>query len=195
MKYLMTSLQIVMTNSANPQKYVKASLFNEDDPFDNPSNLPTTCLFGEGIVRIYEQAIANAQGDVTKIPDNLKYFCNAKFVDVPLPAPMHRIYGSDFKDSKGVLHKGGDCICDKNGTPMLYNTVRVLCKETIDNETGERRWANGWDPVSRGNNYISAFFIAQSTPSTSTETAPPAQQAPVIPPAQPIQAPVQAPIV
>ena len=176
MKYLLTNLQIMQTNSTNPQRYVRAELLNEDDIFDNPSTLPTTCLFGETIVKVYETALQAAGGDANKLPDNMKYFKGAEYVDVPLPTPMYRIYGSDFVDAKGIMHKAGEYIKDKNGAPRLYTKVRVLCKKSVDNETGELRYARNWDPEKRANDYIAAFFVTPTVGGTSVEEA---QQAPV----------------
>ena len=169
MKYLLTNLQIMQTNSTNPQRYVRAELLNEDDIFDNPSSLPTTCLFGETIVKVYETALQAAGGDANKLPDNMKYFKGAEYVDVPLPTPMYRIYGSDFVDAKGIMHKAGDYITDKNGAPRLYTKVRVLCKKSVDNETGELRYARNWDPEKRANDYIAAFFVTPPVGGTSVE--------------------------
>lgn len=176
MKYLLTNLQIMQTNSTNPQRYVRAELLNEDDIFDNPSSLPTTCLFGETIVKVYQTALQAAGGDASKLPDNMKYFKGAEYVDVPLPTPMYRIYGSDFVDAKGIMHKAGDYITDKNGAPRLYTKVRVLCKKSVDNETGELRYARNWDPEKRANDYIAAFFVTPPVGGTSVEEA---QQTPV----------------
>lgn len=171
MKYLLTNLQIMQTNSTNPQRYVRAELLNEDDIFDNPSSLPTTCLFGETIVKVYETALQAAGGDASKLPDNMKYFKGAEYVDVPLPTPMYRIYGSDFVDAKGIMHKAGEYIKDKNGAPRLYTKVRVLCKKSVDNETGELRYARNWDPEKRANDYIAAFFVTPTVGGTSVEEA------------------------
>ena len=176
MKYLLTNLQIMQTNSTNPQRYVRAELLNEDDIFDNPSSLPTTCLFGETIVKVYETALQAAGGDASKLPDNMKYFKGAEYVDVPLPTPMYRIYGSDFVDAKGITHKAGEYIKDKNGAPRLYTKVRVLCKKSVDNETGELRYARNWDPEKRANDYIAAFFVTPTVSGTSVEET---QQAPI----------------
>lgn len=189
MKYLISNIEFKKATNGTP--YMRLTLMNEDDIFDGGTS---TIIFQERIVNAYRKALnidANALGTVDAnkleaLPAAYKYMTHMVFVEQQLPKPMCRIYNADFTDGKGVLHKAGTLVCDRNGNPKLYTSFRILCKEVIDNETGERSYANGWDPVTVGNNYISSFFVSPDTTNTVVPTPPtPVEPAPVQPTPQP----------
>lgn len=198
MNYLISAITFNKTNQANAQEYMKLDLVNAEDPFDDPAS---TIIFNERIINIYKTAMQQAQNNVNNLPDNLRYFMHAFNVTIDLPQPMFRRWGRKFIDNAGRSHEPNDLVCDKNNTPKLYKNFRVLCKKTLDNETGELDWAAGWDPISRGNTYISSFFVAptqaptqkdeQPTPTPPVDIAQPIGQSV----SQVVQQPVQQPIV
>lgn len=190
MKYLISKIEF--KQATNGSQYMRLTLMNEDDIFDGGTS---TIIFQERIIDAYKKALSidtNAIGTVDNaklenLPSAYRYMTHMVFVEQQLPKPMCRIYNTDFVDGKGVLHKAGSLVTDRNGNPKLYTSFRILCKEVIDNETGERSYANGWDPVTVGNNYISSFFVSPDTTNTVVPTPPaPVQPAPAA--AQPADA-------
>lgn len=174
MKYLISKFEF--KNDKNGNEYIQIELMNEDDPFACGQNPPVECIFGERMVGLYKRALQAVNNDFKQLPDAYKYFAGAKWVIVDLPTPMHRIYTSQFTDGKGVVHQPGEIITDKSGKPRIYTSIRVLCKEFVDNETGERDWAVDWDPVARANRYISSFFIAADMSNEPAQVSQPLPQ-------------------
>lgn len=187
MKYLISKIEFKKAN--NGSDYMHLTLLNEDDIFDGGT---TTVVFQERILDAYKKVLGvnpDAIGVVSdekleSLPTPYRYMTHMVFVEQQLPTPMCRIYNHDFTDGKGVLHKAGSLVTDRNGNPKLYNSFRILCKEVIDNETGERAYANGWDPVTVGNNYVSSFFVSPNTSNTTVPSAPAPTSAPTSAPVE-----------
>lgn len=156
---------------------------NVNDPFDKPSS---TIIFDKAIVDMYKDALAQAQNNIANLPEVLRYFSHAFNVTINLPKPMFRRWGRKFVDNTGRAHEPNDLVCDKLGNPKIYDKFRILCKKTLDDETGELDWAEGWDPVSRANAYISSFFV-EATQSSTQKVEPPVLNAPVDVVQQPVQ--------
>lgn len=203
MKYQIDNIEIKTVNDQpNGNKYVLMSLSDPDDLFNEPC---VVAVFTEAVVKFYEKALSEAHGVFANLPEKAKWFPHAVWVTIPLSEPMFRRWGRAFDttDKNGVVthHNADDYINDKDGNPKLYTEFRVLCKETVDKEKMEAgysakeatTWAKGWDPVSRGNSYISSFFV-RPTAGGSTEQAPAQQPAPTsAPQPQAPQAGVQQP--
>lgn len=199
MKYLIENIEFKQTKNSTaekPQLYINMELSNPDDWFDAHARV---AILDDNVVKGYRRILETtlkqpvAEGvvyDITtmNVPEKVKYFSGAVYVEFDLPQPMFRIWGSDFTDGAGVEHKAKDYICDKNGNPKLHKKVTVLCKKTYDAEQECWTWAKGWDPVGRANSMISAFFVAPTSGNTNegAQTAPPQQMPPQ-------QAPAQAP--
>lgn len=192
MNYLISAITFNKTNQTQAQEYMKLDLKNAEDPFDEPAS---TIIFNERIISLYKTEMRKAQNNVNNLPENLRHFMHAFNVTIDLPQPMFRRWGRKFIDSAGRSHEPNDLVCDKNNTPKLYKNFRVLCKKTLDNETGELDWAAGWDPISRGNTYISSFFVAPTQAPTQNNEAPIQPPVDVAQPVvQPISQVVQQPI-
>lgn len=210
MKYFIDNIAIKDTKNGQ-SKYVELSLSDPDDFFNAPCIVP---VFQDAVVKGYTRALeqaaqlsaTNGKSVMDNIPEKLKWFPHAIWVTIPLPKPMYRRWGSEFqttdpKTGAIVVHQPDDLVCDKSGHPKLYTEFRVLCKETVDKERMDAgysvkeatQWANGWDPVSRGNSYISSFFVSAESASAPATQQPPVMQPAAQPAGQPLQGVVTMP--
>ena len=172
MKYSITDFQF--KTDKNKKTYLALKVANPDDWFDQTNQ--TVCLFGEQAERYYKAV----NGDATKwesLPEQAKSFANAYFVVVPAPTPMYHLCSADFNGPKVALpgSNGLYVIADKSGLPKLYTSVRVLCKKTVDNETGELDWATGWEPETRASQMFGSLFVRaqiDTAPATVTDESP-----------------------
>lgn len=213
MKYQIDNITFEKVNGTG-NEYVRFEMSDPDDMFNAPTSVAS---FDQNVINFYKRELQKANNVIDALPEKARFFPYAVWVEVTLPEPMYRRWGREFTttDKNGIqtVHQPNDLVCDKNGNPKLYTSFLILCKQTFDKEKAEMGfpakdclgWAKGWDPVSRQNSYISAFFV-RAQQSTTADPAPqsqPAQQGqsatqqpPVQQPTQGIQQPTQqAPLV
>lgn len=172
MRYSITDFQF--KKDKNKKTYLALKVANPDDWFDQTNQ--TVCLFGEQAERYYKAL----NGDASKwesLPEAAKSFANAYFVVVPAPTPMYHLCSADFNGPKVALpgSNGLYVIADKSGLPKLYTSVRVLCKKSVDNETGELDWATGWEPETRASQMFGSLFVRaqiDTAPATVNDESP-----------------------
>lgn len=172
MRYSITDFKF--KKDKNQKTYLALKVANPDDWFDQTNQ--TVPLFGEQAERYYKAL----DGDASKwesLPEKAKWFANACFVVVPAPTPMYHLCSADFNGPKVALpgSNGLYVIADKSGLPKLYTSVRVLCKKTVDNETGELDWATGWEPETRASQMFGSLFVRaqiDTAPATVDDESP-----------------------
>lgn len=172
MRYTITDFQF--KKDKNNKTYLSLKVSNPDDWFDMTNT--TVCLFGEQAERYYK-AVGGDQTKWESLPEPAKSFANAYFVVVDAPAPMYHLCSADFNGPKVALpgSNGLYVIADKSGLPKIYTSVRVLCKKSVDNESGELDWATGWDPNTRASQMFGSLFVRaqiESAPATITDETP-----------------------
>lgn len=200
MKYLIAELEIKTAERTN-NEYISMLLMNEDDPFDSPVR---EAIFNQNLVNYYKSALTTAGNDITKLPDNIRYFHYAELMTKTFATPMFRRWGNAGKhwviDAAGnrteVEHGPNDFIKDASGQNKLYYGCTFLVKRKLDKEKQEMGypiqeclgWAKDWSPEDRLKDLIGRTFVlpseygmvAQQNPSQP----PVAPQAPVVPQGQ-----------
>lgn len=208
MKYQIDNITFEKVNGTG-NEYVRLEMSDPDDMFNAPTSVAS---FDQNVINFYKRELQKANGVIDALPGKAKFFPYAVWVEVTLPEPMYRRWGREFTttDKNGVqtVHQPDEKVCDKDGNPKLYTSFMILCKQTFDKEKAEMgfpakeclSWAKGWDPVSRQNSYISAFFVRAEKATTADPTPQPAPQpqpgapaptAGVQQPTQGVQQPVQ----
>lgn len=144
--------------------FIQATCVNPDDEWDEPVEMTT---FNERMVKIFAQYLAVAQPDGTDqfgrdkfkasalldatkpLPDKYLRFTGAKLEQYVFPGGVEYIQiGQDGKPVKNP----------KTGQYYRRRSVLVLTKTTVDNETGERGYAKGWDLESQGSSIMNTFY-------------------------------------
>lgn len=113
------------------------------------------------------------------LPEDLKYFENMFAVVVPTPGGVQYVRVSDDHKTPVRNSHGGVQIC---------TAIRVMCMAEIDNETGQRGWAQGEVPEQKAMRILSQYYepawkfpdvVQAPAPGTSAQvppmTPPPAQ--------------------
>lgn len=204
MKYNVTDIKLrkVADGKRNAGTlFVQATVVNPDDIFDEPGTMTT---FNEQVVKAYAQYLIPAQpgpndqfGRPTWLPSMLKD------ASKPIPEQLTVLTNAQFEE---FAFPCGTCVqVDETGAPrrnskgslLTRNSIMVLTKKTVDNETGEKRYARGWDPVSVGTSIMNALYAPLSqfteaepagislpqdpdTPLINSQTAPNQTAAPVV---------------
>ena len=55
--------------------------------------------------------------------------------------------------------KVGDYVKDKDGNPIIYTTLRVFCRQFVD-EDGVKQFAVGESPIEQGQRAFGAYCVA-----------------------------------
>lgn len=142
--------------------FVQATLVNPDDDWDDDATLTT---FNERLVAKFKQYIGVSQpgpvdqfGRQTWLPSQLLNAAN------PIPESLLTFTHGAIEQ---FVFPGGEMVAiNDDGTPrrnennklIMRSSIYVVTKKTVDNETGEQRYAKGWDPVSQGTSIMNAFY-------------------------------------
>lgn len=134
--------------------FLQATVVNPDDEWDEPGSLTT---FNERLVAKFSEYLVPALPgqtdqfgrqtwqpsqlkDATKpIPENLLVMTHAQFEEVQSPGGIDMVRLKDGSNEPMVN--------PKNGQFYRRNSILVLTKKVVDNETGEVRYAKGWSPA------------------------------------------------
>ena len=134
------------------QVYVHADVVNPNDLFDGPSR---QAIFTKAIVQEFQKYFAIAENGTafcnTIIPEELRVFKGGQYEQYVFPETMVML------NEDGTPRRN-----PRNGNLYRRDRITVLCKYTVDNETGERRYAHGWDPISRGTRIMNSMFAPLS---------------------------------
>lgn len=156
MKYNLEDIKLRKVAEGKPNAgslFIQATVVNPDDEYEEPGSMTT---FNERLVKKFaELLVPSLPGpmdsfgrqtwlpsqlkDATKpIPENLLVFTGGQFEQVPSPGGVPYVRLKDGSDEPATN--------PKNGQFYIVNSIMVLTKKTIDNETGDRRYAKGWSP-------------------------------------------------
>lgn len=134
--------------------FLQATVVNPDDEWDEPGSLTT---FNERLVAKFAEYLVPALPgntdqfgrqtwqksqlkDANKpIPENLLVMTHAQFEEVQSPGGIDMVRLKDGSNDPMVN--------PKNGQFYRRNSILVLTKKVVDNETGEVRYAKGWSPA------------------------------------------------
>lgn len=132
--------------------FIQATVVNPDDEYEGLGQMTT---FNERLVKKFSELLVpslpgpldqfgrqtwlpSQLKDASKpIPENLLVFTHGQFEEVPSPGGVEMVRLKDGSDEPALNKKGGFYVTNK---------LLVLTKKTVDNETGETRYAKGWTP-------------------------------------------------
>ena len=134
------------------QVYVHADFVNPNDLFDGPSR---QAIFDEALIRKFQEFFSVTENGTSPtnmpIPEELLVFKGGRYEQFVFPETMVML------NEDGTPRRN-----PRNGNLYRRDGITVLCKFTVDNETGERRYAHGWDPISRGTRIMNSMFAPLS---------------------------------
>lgn len=146
--------------------FIQATLVNPDDDWDDDATLTT---FNERLVAKFKQYIGVSQpgpkdqfGRQTWLPSQLLNANN------PIPESLltfthGAIEQFVFPGGEMVaINDDGSARVNDHNQLIMRSSIYVVTKKTVDNETGEQRYAKGWDPVSQGTSIMNAFYAPKS---------------------------------
>ncbi len=212
MKYILENIKLrkVASDKRNAGTlFVQATVVNPDDIWDDNGTLTT---FNETLVKKFAQYVAEAQpgpmdqfnrqtylpsallNAANPIPENLTTFTHAQFEEFIFPGGEHV-----------ALDDQGNPRRNEKGQLITRSSIMVLTKKSVDNETGELRYARGWDKNSQGQSILNNLYaplsqFTQSQPqgivlpqspetplinSASASATPPSATTPTVPGATP----------
>ena len=64
-------------------------------------------------------------------------------------SPAKVLRNFDIAKASGTLHHTEKYIVDENGNFIIFNSIPVFCKQTLDNETFQLLYSIGWNPINR----------------------------------------------
>ena len=156
MKYNLEEIKLRKVADGKPNAgslFVQALVVNPDDEYEEPGQMTT---FNERLVKKFaELLVPSVPGpvdqfgrqtwlpsqlkDATKpIPENLLVFTGGQFEQVLTPGGVPYVRLKDGSEEPAIN--------PKTGGYYIVNSILVLTKKTVDNETGEKRYAKGWSP-------------------------------------------------
>lgn len=156
MKYNLEDIKLRKVADGKPNAgslFIQATVVNPDDEYEEPGTMTT---FNERLVKKFSELLVPSVAggtdqfgrqiwnpsqlkDANKpIPENLLVFTGGQFEQVPTPGGVPYVRLKDGSDEPATN--------PKNGQYYIVNSIMVLTKKTVDNETGERRYAKGWSP-------------------------------------------------
>lgn len=159
MNYYIDNIEI--KTAKNQSEYVALTLVNADDEWDEPFVVP---VWNETQIKRYKALLASPEvnGDVNKIPQEKRIFKYGFWETCKLPMPMNRIWSQDmvikYADGTQKPVKAGEIVTDRAGHPTVYTEFMVFVKKTLDNNTNELRYANGWSFAERSAQMIARQF-------------------------------------
>lgn len=177
MKYILEDIKLrkVASDKRNAGAlFVQATVVNPDDDWDDNGTLTT---FNERLVKKFAQYVAEAQpgpldqfGRQTYLPSVLLNAAN------PIPENLTTLTHAQFEE---FIFPGGEHVAlDDQGNPrrnekgqlITRSSIMVLTKKSVDNETGELRYARGWDKNSQGQSILNNLYapLSQFTQSQPT---------------------------
>lgn len=149
--------------------FLQATVVNPDDEWDEPGTLTT---FNERLVKRFSEYLVPSQPgqtdqfgrqqwlpsqlkDATKpIPAELLVVTHAQFEEVTSPGGVDMVRLKDGSNEPMVN--------PKNGQFYRRNTILVLTKKVVDNETGETRYAKGWSPAEQAGSIWNNLYAPAS---------------------------------
>lgn len=158
------SLEKVPAGKQNEGKvYVRAEVINPKNRFAEST---TQAFFSPAFVKEVQKYFAVANNGTgtanTPLPDDVLTFTGGRYEEFAFPEMMVQI------DTDGTPRRN-----PKNGNMYMRDRITVLCQYEIDDETGERGYAKGWDPVSRGTSIMSNLYAPLSRFNAVQTVAPP----------------------
>ena len=187
---------IEVKQARNQSEYIALTLVNADDEWDEPFVVP---IWNERQIARYKALLASPEvaGNIDRIPEEKRTFKYGFWEKCQLPQPMNRMWSQTmtikYADGSTKTVQEGDIVCDKRGVPVLYTEFMVFTKKTVDNNTGEMTYANGWSFSERSSQMIARqFTLPQTVANVAPQTVVQAEGAPTV--AQPtIQQPTSVP--
>lgn len=149
--------------------FLQATVVNPDDEWDEPGTLTT---FNERLVAKFSEYLVPALPgnqdqfgrqtwqpsqlkDVNKpIPENLLVMTHAQFEEVQSPGGIDMVRLKDGSNEP--------MINPKNQQFYRRNSILVLTKKVVDNETGEVRYAKGWSPAEQASGIWNNLYAPAS---------------------------------
>lgn len=168
MKYILEDIKLRKVEDGKRNAgtlFIQATVVNPDDDWDDDGRLTT---FNERLVKKFAQHLALAQpgpadqfGRPTWLPSQLLNAAN------PIPEKLLTLTHAQFEE---FVFPGGERVAMDGDQPrrndagqlVTRTSIRVLTKKTVDNETGEMSYANGWDPVSQGTSIMNNLYAPLS---------------------------------
>lgn len=142
--------------------FLQATLVNPDDEWDEDATMTT---FNARLIAKFQQYLGVSQpgpndqfGRPTWLP--------SKLLDQTKPIPDSLLTFAHGAIEQFMFPGGEMVAVDENNTPrmnddgklILRSAVYVVTKKTVDNETGETRYAKGWDPITQGTSIMNHFY-------------------------------------
>lgn len=158
MKYNLTDIKLrkVADGKRNAGSlFIQATVVNPDDEWDEDGLLTT---FNPRLVKTFSEYLALAVKADQPDQFGREVFKPSVLLDASKPIPERLLTFTHARFEEFVFPGGERVALDADGNPrhneagqlITRSSVRVLTKKSVDNETGELGYANGWDPVSQG---------------------------------------------
>lgn len=166
MKYLLQNIQITEgKNSRGIYRWLQADLFNDEDVFDNPAQLPRYYNMTPQVIDLFmpaaekdtelstseitvykineatvHEAVANKQYDANHpIPGDILHVDRVFPIEMPLSGIWGRINRRDITDSTGnIIAKKGEFRKGQNGEVTPVTSITLYIKKNRDNDWVDR---------------------------------------------------------
>lgn len=138
------------------RRYLVGKLENMNDPFAEAQSF---VCFSENIVNKYKDLLPLDKGgkaeSAQEIPEKYRTIYGV-WCDF---TPAQKFYKKHLSAHPELNIKVGDYVKDKDGNPIIYTTLRVFCRQFID-EDGVKQFAVGESPLEQGQRAFGAYCVA-----------------------------------
>lgn len=166
MKYVLKNVKLrkVKEGSRNAGSlFIQATVVNPDDMFDSDGTLTT---FNERIVNAFaEYLMPSIQEGTDNFGRPVWKPSLPKDANKPLPEAMTTLTHAQFEtyafpDGKelAAVDTDGAPLRDGNEQLIVRRSITILTKKTVDNETGEMRYAKGWGLEEQGESLMRRLY-------------------------------------
>ena len=138
------------------KRYLVGKLENLNDPFADAQSF---VCFSENIVNKYKDLRPTDKGGKAEaeqeIPEKYRTIYGV-WCDF---TPAQKFYKKHLSAHPELNIKVGDYVKDKDGNPIIYTTLRVFCRQFVD-EDGVKQFAVGESPIEQGQRAFGAYCVA-----------------------------------
>lgn len=138
-------------------RFLVGKLENLNDPFS--ANEKTFVCFSTNVVNVYKDLLPVSKGGkaetAQEIPERYQKIWGV-WCDY---TPANKFYKKHLSNHPEQGIKIGDYVKDKEGNPIIYTTLRVFCRQYIDDE-GIKQFAAGESPAEQGARAYAAYCVA-----------------------------------
>ena len=167
MKYVLTNIKLRKVEGDASKRnvgelFVQATVVNPDDLWDDDAQMTT---FNPRLVQEFNKYFSPSVKDEKTDQFGQDIWKPSMLKDENKPCPENLLVFNHAALEQYFFPGGARVATDAEGNvrlidnkPIIKQSIWVLTKKTVDNETGETRYAKGWSPSEQGESIMNHFW-------------------------------------